>query len=249
MADMVVGDCVEAMRELPDSSIDSVVTDPPYGIGFMGHDWDQPDVDEAAKTAQHGGCNVSFGGKPHPAMEIGRYDLAPAAMHAFEAWTAAWATEALRVLKPGGYLASFASTRTNHRHVCGIEDAGFEIRDSLVWLFGSGFPKSRALGDGRGTALKPGHEPIVLARKPFRTSAAANVAEHGTGGLNIDACRIPVLDVDYTRNHSGDRGHSGTRSIEDRGATALRMGGGLRRSGCSLARERRARRGGRRHAR
>ncbi len=102
-----------------------------------------------------------------------------------ETWLAVY-----RVLKPGGYVVAFGGTRGSHRMVCAIEDAGFEIRDSLCWLYGSGFPKSLNLGDGRGTALKPAHEPIVLAWKQFKGTITANVAEHGTGALNIDACRI-----------------------------------------------------------
>jgi site-specific DNA-methyltransferase (adenine-specific) len=95
------------------------------------------------------------------------------------------------VLKPGAHLLAFGGTRTYHRMVVNIEDAGFEIRDQLVWLYGSGLPKSKDLNDGMGTALKPAMEPIVLARKPLsERNVTANVRKHGTGGLNIDACRI-----------------------------------------------------------
>jgi site-specific DNA-methyltransferase (adenine-specific) len=204
------GDCLEVLRALPDSSVDAVVTDPPYELGFMGKGWDA--------------SGIAY-----------RVDL--------------WA-EALRVLKPGGHLLAFGGTRTWHRLACAIEDAGFEVRDSIAWMYGSGFPKSldvskaidkaagaerdpklvpsaatayssnagnsrpwmaeaqqsgglRAVaGDqpvtdaarewsGWGTALKPAHEPIVVARKPLVGTVAANVLEHGTGALNIDACRIP----------------------------------------------------------
>jgi len=99
-----------------------------------------------------------------------------------------WA-EALRVLKPGGYLLAFAGTRTYHRMAVAIEDAGFEIRDQIGWVYGSGFPKSHN-GDWGGTALKPAWEPIVLARKPLIGTVEANWQEHGTGGLNIDGCRV-----------------------------------------------------------
>jgi hypothetical protein len=102
-----------------------------------------------------------------------------------------WAKEALRVLKPGGHMLVFCGPRTYHRMASGVEDAGFEIRDQLQWLFGSGFPKSRNLGNGWGTALKPANEPILLARKPCsEKTVAANVIKHGTGGINIDASRI-----------------------------------------------------------
>ncbi len=195
------GDCLDVLRTMPDNSVDSVVTDPPYGLSFMGKKWDY-DV---------------------PSVEI-------------------WA-ECLRVLKPGGHLLAFAGTRTQHRMACRIEDAGFEIRDMIAWIYGSGFPKSldvskaldkaagaerEVIGDnpnhravsgieyagvyaggntggtnitaaateaarqwqGWGTALKPALEPITLARKPLIGTVAANVTAHGTGGLNIDASRV-----------------------------------------------------------
>lgn len=123
---------------------------------------------------------------------------------AFQRWCTAWAAECLRVLKPGGHLLAFGGTRTWHRLTCAIEDAGFEIRESvadltgidgpgLLWVQGSGFPKSKNLdGDhkGWGTALKPAWEPIVVGRKPLAGTVAVNVAEHGTGALNIDGCRL-----------------------------------------------------------
>ncbi|HEI8943086.1 DNA-methyltransferase [Citrobacter freundii] len=103
--------------------------------------------------------------------------------------------ECLRVLKPGGHLLAFGGSRTYHRLVVNAEDAGFEIRDQILWIYGSGFPKSHNLNgdfDGWGTALKPAHEPIVMARKPFKNTVSANMAEHGTGAININACRIPT---------------------------------------------------------
>lgn len=107
--------------------------------------------------------------------------------------------EVYRVLKPGGYLLSFGGTRTYHRMACAIEDAGFDIRDMIEWLYGSGFPKSLNVGDGWGTALKPAHEPICMARKPLsEKTVAENVLKHGTGGINIDGCRVGVA-VDTKR--------------------------------------------------
>jgi site-specific DNA-methyltransferase (adenine-specific) len=111
-------------------------------------------------------------------------------------WHETWAREAYRVLKPGAFCLAFGGTRTHHRLMCAIEDAGFEVRDTLSWLYGSGFPKSLNLDPhggpwrGWGTALKPAWEPIILARKPMTGTVAANVAAHGTGALNIDATRI-----------------------------------------------------------
>jgi site-specific DNA-methyltransferase (adenine-specific) len=148
-------DCLNAMRRMEDNSVDSIVTDPPYGLSFMGKKWDY-DV---------------------PSQEI-------------------WA-ECLRVLKPGGHLLAFAGTRTQHRMAVRIEDAGFEIRDMIAWVYGSGFPKSHNLKDewqGWGTALKPALEPITVARKPLMGTVAENVLEHGTGGLNIDGCRVATDD-------------------------------------------------------
>ena len=108
-------------------------------------------------------------------------------------WHEAWAREALRVLKPGGHLIAFGGSRTYHRLASAIEDAGFEIRDQIMWLYGSGFPKSHNLDgewEGWGTALKPAHEPIVMARKPLVGTVAANVEQWGVGAINIDGCRI-----------------------------------------------------------
>lgn len=196
-------DCLEGMKTLSDNSVDSVVTDPPYELGFMGKSWDSTGI---------------------------AYNV--------EMWK-----EVLRVLKPGGHLLAFGGTRTYHRMACAIEDAGFEIRDQMQWIYGSGFPKSmdisKAIGkskgatrevigqsnskgirsgqnhivgdtyecegypitspttpeakqwDGWGTALKPANEPIVVARKPLsEKTVVANILRWGAGGLNINECRI-----------------------------------------------------------
>jgi len=199
------GDCREVMASMAASSVDAIVTDPPYGLSFMGKGWD------------HGVPGVEF-----------------------------WA-EALRVAKPGAHLLAFGGTRTYHRLACAVEDAGWEIRDCVMWVYGSGFPKSldvskaidKAAGaerevvgtspnwreskrdrerfgsmevrgenaglitapatpeaqqwSGWGTALKPAWEPIILARKPFKGTVAANVLEHCTGAINVDGCRIGMM--------------------------------------------------------
>jgi DNA modification methylase len=145
------GDCLDALRLMPDCSVDAIVTDPPYGLSFMGKKWDY-DV---------------------PSVDV-------------------WA-ECLRVLKPGGHLLAFAGTRTQHRMAVRIEDAGFEIRDMIAWVYGSGFPKSLNLKDewqGWGTALKPALEPITVARKPLVGTVAENVLQHGTGAINVDGGRV-----------------------------------------------------------
>lgn len=216
---LIKADCLQALKELPDNSIDSVVTDPPYGLSFMGKRWD---------------------------YDVPKIDL----------WKAVF-----RVLKPGGFLLSFAGTRTYHRMAVNIEDAGFEIRDMISWLYGSGFPKSYNIGkavdklqgndriptgeikhhaqkgvaiaeergaigggafgqakdeevtkgnsewEGWGTGLKPSNEPIVVARKPLNEkNVALNVLKWGTGGINIDDCRI--------EKREGDRTEYGVNGIE-----------------------------------
>jgi site-specific DNA-methyltransferase (adenine-specific) len=211
------GSNLDVLPTLPDNSVDSIVTDPPYELGFMGKSWDNSGI-----------------------------------AYSVELWT-----ECMRVLKPGGHLLAFGGSRTWHRLAVAIEDAGFEMRDSIAWLYGSGFPKSldvsKAIestllngsshstalrkteqdGDGAtyqligknngilgetrvydrkeftastdeakqwegwGTALKPAFEPVVVARKPLIGTVAANVLAHGTGGLNIDASRIGTDSVGW----------------------------------------------------
>lgn len=153
-----IGSNLDVLPTLPDNSVDSIVTDPPYELGFMGKKWDSSGI-----------------------------------AYSTELWK-----QCLRVLKPGGHLLSFGGTRTWHRVAVAIEDSGFEVRDSIAWMYGSGFPKSLNVGKateseqwkGWGTALKPAHEPIVVARKPLIGTVAETVLTHGTGGLNIDGSRI-----------------------------------------------------------
>lgn len=208
--EIIHGDCLEVLVTLEDNSIDSIVTDPPYELGFMNKKWDSTGI----------AYNVDL-------------------------WK-----ECLRALKPGGHLLAFGGTRTYHRMTCAIEDAGFEIRDCIQWIYGSGFPKShdiskaidKKLGTyvegkllpssrttgasatgiattfrkktasnpqspeaqqwkGWGTALKPANEPIVLARKPLsEKTVAENVLKWGTGGLNIDGCRVGWKDERDRKN-------------------------------------------------
>ena len=224
---LLLGDCLDKLKELDDNSVDSIVTDPPYGLSFMGKKWDY-DV---------------------PSTEI---------------WE-----ECIRVLKPGGHLLSFGGSRTYHRMAVRIEDAGFEIRDQIMWVYGSGFPKSMNIGiqvdkkldnqrevvgekvrgdvekakengagyladpanrnntkqfgygthtitkgnsdwEGWGTALKPAHEPIVMARKPIVGTVANNVLEYGVGGLNIDGTRVGETGA---RNNGNKNGTKDSNSI------------------------------------
>jgi site-specific DNA-methyltransferase (adenine-specific) len=207
-----LGNCLDTLKTYSDNSIDSIVTDPPYGISFMSKKWDY-DV---------------------PSVEI---------------WQ-----ECLRVLKPGGYLLSFASTRTQHRMAVNIEDAGFTIKDCITWVYSSGFPKSHNVScaidksfghpnrgraiptastyqasdvdkenkltsnevapyepitdeakawQGWGTALKPACEPITVAQKPIKGTIASNVLEWGTGAINVDATRVPMDEDDFAKLSAG----------------------------------------------
>lgn len=176
---LFTGDCREVLATLPSDSIDSCVTDPPYHL-TTGKKGGSGEASVNLNTPQgRARITTGFMGK--------KWDGGDVAMRS-ETWGAV-----LRVLKPGAYLLAFGGTRTHHRLMCAIEDAGFDIRDCLGWLYGSGFPKSHNLdGDhqGWGTALKPAWEPIIMARKPLIGTVAVNVSEHGTGALNIDKCRV-----------------------------------------------------------
>ena len=192
------GDLFDVLPTIEADSIDACVTDPPYGLGFMGKQWDtfKPGVAEGRITenrAKDSG-NPNLKGRtrgPASSPSAVEYDRSLEGQREFQSWTEAWAREVRRVLKPGAYLVVCGAPRSYHRMASGLEDAGFEIRDCFCWLFGQGFPKSLNVGDGRGTALKPAYEPIVLARKPFKGTLKENLAKHGTGAVNIDACRIP----------------------------------------------------------
>lgn len=152
-ASLYLGDCIEVMRELPENSVDSIVTDPPYGIRFMGKSWDGADIDKRVADRRahksHAPGAGPNGGHKSAAAEAGKYDPSPTAMRAFQEFSEEWAREAFRVLKPGGHLLSFSSARTYHRMTSGIEDAGFEIRDQIMWIFGSGFPKAEIWTDDK----------------------------------------------------------------------------------------------------
>lgn len=210
LATVYHGDCIDVMRELPDGSVDAVVTDPPYGIRFLGEAWDGADIvkrqergkETSTMPAGVGGPN---GGYRSLAAEAGRYNRSLKASLAFMDWCREWASECYRLLKPGGHLLAFGSPRCYHQLGMGIELAGFEVRDTIAWLFAQGFPKSldvaKAIetkgGDARpwygwGTALKPAFEPCVVARKPIAGSVAENVLTHSVGALNIDATRVDV---------------------------------------------------------
>jgi site-specific DNA-methyltransferase (adenine-specific) len=166
---------------MPDASVDAVVTDPPYGLEFMGREWEAVgDVRRANRGGMPNFLNES--GQPKFNLPAPAFDLTPAGRRAFQEWCEGWAAECLRILKPGGHMLAFGGTRTWHLLASGIESAGAEMRDSLAWLYSTGFPKHRSL-------LKPAFEPIVVARRPVATTVAANLAEWGVGELHIEAVR------------------------------------------------------------
>lgn len=166
---VIEGDCVDMLSDLEAETIDAIITDPPYGIGFQGQRWDGPAIREAAARAT--GQRMSTG-------------------EAYQTWCRGWAAGCLRALQPGAHLAAFGSPRTAHRLACALEEAGFELRDTLIYLYGTGMPKSRRLPGGRATSLKPAYEPILLARRPPEGPIGRNLEANGTGALNADACRV-----------------------------------------------------------
>jgi site-specific DNA-methyltransferase (adenine-specific) len=176
-------DCFAVLPRLDADSVDAIITDPPYGIGVNGMEWDRPArLDPAAPR-----------GKPR------RRPPTENPLARFQQFSREWSSACLRTLKPGGHLAAFAAPRTAHRLTCGLEEAGFEVRDVLMWLQGQGYPATRVLPNGQGTGLKPAWEPIVLARKPLVGTLDQSLVEHGTGALNIDACRIALTREDSTQ--------------------------------------------------
>jgi len=254
---LLIGDCIERLKELPDNSVDAVVTDPPYGLSK------QPDMTEVMRhwlngdDYEHKGSG--FMGKSWDSFVPG---------------PSVW-RECFRVLKPGGHLLSFFGSRTYDIGTLAIRLAGFEVRDQIMWVYGSGFPKSmdvskaidkssgaeREVGpvdperagrlvnqsgdyetdggwsagnrkvtidppateaaqqwEGWGTALKPAHEPIVMARKPITETVAANVLEHGTGAINVDGCRVGVFNDGAARCNTPNSGR-------------MKQGGGLHGTG------------------
>lgn len=185
---IIHGDCTVALRDLARDSflVDAVVTDPPYHLASIVARLGSPDAApiQSGATGAYARASSGFMGQQWDGGDI-----------AFRPDT--W-RRVYDVMKPGAHLVAFAATKGYHRMACAIEDAGFEIRDMLAWLYGTGFPKSHNLDgewDGWGTAMKPGIEPIVFAQKPIsEDSIAANVARWGVGAINIDACRIPTDD-------------------------------------------------------
>lgn len=181
--DIRVGDCISVMESMPENSIDALVTDPPAGISFMGKAWDRHNRYE---PRTYRACELY-------SMLVGLLDMEPWEA-GFVAFTVDWASQALRVLKPGAHGLVWALPRTSDLTGIGLRAAGFEIRDNVYHLFSTGFPKGVNLGGGFNTALKPAAEEWILVRKPFDNTVTTNVWQYGTGRINIDACRVPVDD-------------------------------------------------------
>jgi site-specific DNA-methyltransferase (adenine-specific) len=190
-ARLLLGDCLDHMRDFVGKGLafDAIVTDPPYHLTSISRRFGRKHA--APLTGGEPGSS-----NPYRAVATGfmgqEWDGGDIAFDV-ETWQAAYA-----VLKPGGYMIAFGGPRTFHRLTVAVEDAGFEIRDVVMWVYGSGFPKSmnlRGRHAGRGTALKPAFEPIIIARRPIvETSVASNVVRFGTGAMNIDACRISTSE-------------------------------------------------------
>jgi len=225
---IIVDDCVAAMKKMEDNSFDAVVTDPPYGLEFMGQKWDALSSSDSAalnNPSSAGGFQDGSGGNPYSRSRI-RHGKKASSIEMLH-WHQKWAEEALRVLKPGGYMLVFGGSRTYHVMAMGVELAGFEIRDQIQWIYGQGFPKSRNIGNdlpnrkGWGTALKPAHEPIVMARKPFKGSVAKNIESHRTGAINIDGCR--VSECDGTERWPANVVHDGSEQVKQTMKEAARF--------------------------
>ena len=184
---VMLGDCIEVLRGMPPASVDAVITDPPYGLEFMGKEWDRL---SGKGRYQKAGVWQDVDGYSPPSY-VGGF--------AAQEWHTGWLSEAFRVLKPGGMLFAFGGTRTFHRLACAIEDVGFELRDTLMWLYGSGFPKAQKLEyegwEGwKCGGIKPSFEPILWARRPCEGSTSANVLKYGVGAFNADAGRVACDD-------------------------------------------------------
>lgn len=176
------GDCLEVLPTLPADSFDSCVTDPPYHLTSIVKRFGKPGS-VPAKVGETGAYARASRGFMGQQWDGGDIAFRP------ETWAAV-----LRALKPGAHLAAFGGTRTFHRMMVAIEDAGFELRDTLMWVYGTGFPKSHnqhGEWEGWGTAYKPAWEPIAVFRKPLIGTVAENLAQYGTGAINIDGCRVP----------------------------------------------------------
>jgi site-specific DNA-methyltransferase (adenine-specific) len=215
---IITGDCREVMAALDSESVHAIITDPPYHLTQISRGGHARTNNPSMPHGRHRIGDKGFMGK---VWDGGDVAFRP------ETWAAA-----LRVAKPGAHLLAFGGTRTYHRLTCAIEDAGWEIRDCLMWVYGSGFPKSRNLeGDwtGWGTALKPAWEPIVMARNPLRGNLKSNIAQHGTGALNIDGCRIETDECLNGGAYTAEGGRTESPS--------LRAGSGMNVPGKTTGRE------------
>lgn len=206
---LILGDCLEVMPTL--EPVDATVTDPPYHLTSIVKRFGKTAVGDNTKTSERSRKGSDGYARFATGFMGQTWDGGDIAFRP-EMWGLVH-----DLMKPGAHLLSFSGCRTYHRMATAIEDAGFDIRDTVHWLFGSGFPKSHNAGDGWGTALKPAHELICLARKALIGTVAENMKEHGTGAINIDGCRIPCADGKPVFDRT--TGAGGTRSSYDMGGT------------------------------
>lgn len=221
---LIIGDSLFVLEFLKDESVDSVVTDPPFGLDLLGEDWDtfgrknkyQSRKDDSNKNMKGIFPHYGRGGTPQQRVA---YRLRSAQQ--LQEWCAAWVGATLRILKPGGFLIAFGSSRTHHRLWVAAEEVGFEIRDTISWRGSNNMPKSKDVGNGWGTNLRPVCSPILIARKPVSESTISNnMARHGVGAINIEACqqdsKWPSNEVKITlsKKERQDARHPTAKPIE-----------------------------------
>ena len=189
---LILGDCLDKLKELDDNSVDSIVTDPPYGLGFMGKDWDTFDKSQFGKQGEEGENDLK---NKKNFKILPRYNT-----DGLYQFTKDWATECYRVLKPGGHILSFAGSRTYHKICMGIEDAGFEIRDQIMWIYGSGFPKS--LNIGKGVDKKLGNKREIIGEGKAGAAFHYGAVREGGFGNTFDGNGVASTQWETTKGNT-----------------------------------------------
>lgn len=221
---IICGDCLEIFKQIPDNSIDTIITDPPYGLSFLGKDWDSFKNSKVAKSQVV--KNLGTGMRQTTLQENIN----------FMEWTSLWASEALRIIKPGGTMLCFGGSRTQHLVAFGIELAGWILKDTIMWIymqsfpkainiakniekkFGKGMPEAKQWDGWKSHGLKPAYEPIIVAMKPNDGSYVENALKWGVAGLNIDGGRIAVnIEKEFRNYWSEPRLQNPNYTIKPRG--------------------------------